>query len=152
MLRRTAPAFTAANPVPTAGRRCQVGTVGSCGAVLTVRQVNIDTPGQPGHTSPNHTYLTSREVIARFRWGRTFGYQMLSSTGFPRTIGGRYRLDTLIDWEDRVLSGELTGRPDSRDDQADAAPRQITSPTRWSSRRRRRPDRRAHPPSHTWSW
>jgi hypothetical protein len=96
--------------------------------VLTVRQVNIDTPGQPGHTSPHHTYLTSREVIARFRWGRTFGYQMLASTGFPRTIGGRYRLDTLIAWEDRVLSGELTGRPDPRDDQADAAPRQITEP------------------------
>jgi hypothetical protein len=96
--------------------------------MLTVRQVTIDTPGQPGHTSPNHTYLTSREVIARFRWGRTYGYQILASTGFPRTIGGRYRLDTLIAWEDRVLSGELTGRPDPRNDQADAAPRQITEP------------------------
>jgi len=70
------------------GRRCRVGTVGSRGVVLTVRQVNIDTPGQPGHTSLNHTYLTSREVIARFRWGRSYGYQMLASTGFPRTIGG----------------------------------------------------------------
>jgi hypothetical protein len=91
--------------------------------------MNLNSPGQPGPVTPSQTYLTSGEVIARFRWGRTFGYQMLASTGFPRTIGNRYRLDTLIAWEDRVLSGELTGRPDPRNDQADAAPRQITEPS-----------------------
>jgi hypothetical protein len=95
--------------------------------VLTVRQVNNDTPGQPGHTSPRHIFLTSTEVIARFRWGRTYGYQMLASTGFPRTIGNRYRLDTLIAWEDRVLDGELTGRPDPQGNHADA-PRERTEP------------------------
>src|SRR6476469_6147253 len=54
-------------------------------------------------TDPRHIFLTGKDVIARFGWGRTYGYAMLSSTGFPKAIGGRYRLDSLMGWEDRVL-------------------------------------------------
>ena len=71
------------------------------------------TPAMPGDIDPRHVFLTAKEVIVRFGWGRTYGYQMLKSSGFPRRIGGRYRLDTLMNWEDRVLSGEIPGDPDS---------------------------------------
>ena len=37
---------------------------------------------------------------------------MLRSTGFPRRIGDRHRLDTLTAWEQTVLAGELPGCPD----------------------------------------
>ena len=56
---------------------------------------------------PRHTFLKSQEVIARFRWGRTRGYLELKKPGFPRPIGGNYRLDTLIAWEDRCLAGDV---------------------------------------------
>jgi hypothetical protein len=46
---------------------------------------------------------------------------MLRSTGFPRRIGDRFRLDTLIEWENAVLAGELPGRPDEPDSPGDAA-------------------------------
>lgn len=59
--------------------------------------------------APRHTFLTTREVFARYDWKRTNGYLMLKSTGFPRPISGKYRLDTLMAWEDRVLAGQLTG-------------------------------------------
>jgi hypothetical protein len=32
---------------------------------------------------PRHVFLTAKEVIVRYGWGRTYGYQMLKSTGFP---------------------------------------------------------------------
>jgi hypothetical protein len=53
--------------------------------------------------------------------GRTYGYLMLKSTGFPRRIGDRFRLDTLIAWEQAVLAGELPGRPDEPESTGDAA-------------------------------
>jgi predicted DNA-binding transcriptional regulator AlpA len=68
-------------------------------------------PGSPGHCDPRHLFLTSKEVIARFGWGRTYGYQMLNSTGFPKPIGGRYR-PTL--WPRRLVAarGAQGGPPD----------------------------------------
>jgi hypothetical protein len=48
-------------------------------------------------------------MIVRYGWGRTYGYLMLRSTGFPRRIGHRFRLDTLIAWEQAVLAGPLRG-------------------------------------------
>jgi len=53
---------------------------------------------------PRHTFLKPQEVIARYRWGRTRGYLELKKASFPRPIGGAYRLDTLIDWEDWCLN------------------------------------------------
>ncbi len=40
------------------------------------------------YADPTNTFLTPAEVIRRYRWGRTKGYQMLRSPGFPRAIGG----------------------------------------------------------------
>jgi hypothetical protein len=68
-----------------------------------------DPTGTPAN--PQHTFMCSREVFLRYRWKRTKGYQMLTSPGFPRPIGGRYRLDTLIAWESRVLAGDLEQEP-----------------------------------------
>ncbi|MCU1614169.1 MAG: hypothetical protein JWO98_1709 [Frankiales bacterium] len=56
---------------------------------------------------PVHTFLSAKEVIARYGWGRTKGYQVLSRPDFPRAIAGRYRLDTLIAWEDAQLAAEV---------------------------------------------
>jgi hypothetical protein len=53
---------------------------------------------------PRHTFLKPQEVIARYRWGRTHGYLELREATFPRPIGGSYRLDTLIVWEDGCLT------------------------------------------------
>lgn len=56
-------------------------------------------------TDPRHMFLTAKEVIARYGWGRTKGYQMLRQRGFPRPVGrDRYRLDALMAWEDRQLT------------------------------------------------
>jgi hypothetical protein len=60
-------------------------------------------------------------VILRYGRGRTYGYLMLKSTGFPRRIGDRFRLDTLIAWKQAVLAGELTGRPDEPESPGDTA-------------------------------
>lgn len=64
--------------------------------------------GQGEHESivdPRHVFLTPAEVMARYRWGRTKGYEVMRSRpdGFPRAVGGRYRLDSLLGWEDRQL-------------------------------------------------
>jgi hypothetical protein len=53
---------------------------------------------------PRQTFLKPQEVIARYRWGRTRGYLELKKASFPRTIGGNYRLDTLVAWEDWCLT------------------------------------------------
>jgi hypothetical protein len=54
---------------------------------------------------PRHVFLTPAEVMARYRWGRTKGYEVMRSRrdGFPRSVGGRYRLDNLLMWEDNWL-------------------------------------------------
>lgn len=56
---------------------------------------------------PAHTFLAAKEVIARYGWGRTEGYQVMASPGFPRAIARRYRLDTLIAWEEAQLAAEV---------------------------------------------
>jgi hypothetical protein len=53
---------------------------------------------------PRHTFLKPQEVIARYRWGRTRGYLELKKPTFPRPIGGQYRLDTLMAWEEWCLT------------------------------------------------
>ncbi len=67
---------------------------------------------QPHHVDPASAFLTALEVIARYGWGRTKGYRMLRSEGFPRPIGGdRYRLDTLIAWENAQLAAGRRAKP-----------------------------------------
>lgn len=68
--------------------------------VMTARKL----PVVPGATDPRHVFLTAGEVIARYRWGRTKGYEQLRSAAFPRPLAGRYRLDLLMAWEERQLT------------------------------------------------
>jgi predicted DNA-binding transcriptional regulator AlpA len=66
----------------------------------------------PRVVDPASAFLTALEVIARYGWGRTKGYRMLRSEGFPRPIGGdRYRLDTLIAWENAQLAATRPAKP-----------------------------------------
>jgi hypothetical protein len=51
-----------------------------------------------------HTFPKPQEVIARYRWGRPRGYLELKKATFPRPIGAKYRLDTLIAWEEWCLT------------------------------------------------
>jgi hypothetical protein len=52
-----------------------------------------------------NTFLSRADVIERYGWGRTKGYLVMSSPGFPRAIAGdRYRLDTVTAWEDAQLA------------------------------------------------
>lgn len=66
------------------------------------------TPARGSDHEPRHTFLTAREVIARYRWGRTKGYEQLRQRDFPRPVAGRYRLDLLMAWEDRQLAEATT--------------------------------------------
>lgn len=54
---------------------------------------------------PRNKFLTRSEVMLRYGWGRTKGYEKLRERldGFPPAIDGRYRLDTLLAWEERRL-------------------------------------------------
>ncbi len=68
--------------------------------------------GQLHAVDPASCFLTAHEVIDRYGWGRTKGYRMLRSPGFPNPIGGdRYRLDTLIAWEDAQLACAPSSKP-----------------------------------------
>jgi len=56
-------------------------------------------------TDTRNIFLCRAEVIARYRWGRTKGHLVMSSPDFPRPIAGdRYRLDTLVAWEDAQMA------------------------------------------------
>lgn len=69
-------------------------------------------PGKPRPADPTVAFLSALEVIARYGWGRTKGYRMLRSEGFPRPIGGdRYRLDTLVAWENAQLAAVRPVKP-----------------------------------------
>ena len=72
-------------------------------------------PAEQGQTcavDPASAFLTALEVISRYGWGRTKGYRMLRSDGFPRPIGGdRYRLDTLVAWENSQLTAARPAKP-----------------------------------------
>ena len=68
-----------------------------------------DTATAPASTpdwaqGPEHIFLTKQEVIARYRWSRSKGYEVMQSSDFPRDIEGRYRLDTLLAWEQARLT------------------------------------------------
>ena len=71
------------------------------------RRARSDLRCRPGECLPDR----ARGHLA-LRLGRTKGYRMLRSDGFPRPIGGdRYRLDTLVAWENSQLTA---ARPANR--------------------------------------
>ena len=57
---------------------------------------------------PRHMFLSAGEVIARYGWGKTKGYQNLKDrTLIPppvMTQPDRWRLDQLLDWEEKRIA------------------------------------------------
>lgn len=92
------------------------------------------------HADPRHVFLTAAQVIARYGWGRTKGYLKLKEPGFPRPVGGVWRLDTLMAYEERVAAGELPGEVPTA---APAAETTAPAPAQFPARRRTRTDRKA---------
>lgn len=81
------------------------------------RSPSMTSNSYPG--DPQHCFLSAKEAIARVGWGRTKGYRMLRTSSFPRAIGGSFRLDTILAYEERVLAGEID--PDAELRALDAA-------------------------------
>lgn len=106
------------DPDPTAEQGTLFPSSGEEARPRTARILQITPPdrpagdGQPRPVDPASVFLTALEVIARYGWGRTMGYRMLRSDGFPRPIGGdRYRLDTLVAWENAQLASSRPAKP-----------------------------------------
>lgn len=68
--------------------------------------------GMPEETSPirdpRHIFLDAREVMRRYGWGKTKGYENLKDRDLvppPVMIHpDRWRLDQLLAWEDRRIA------------------------------------------------
>lgn len=58
-----------------------------------------------GEVDPRHVFLSAREVMARYRWSKTKGYQNLKKRELvpPPVVQNpdRWRLDQLLAWEDQ---------------------------------------------------
>ena len=75
--------------------------------------ITTDEAHQPPYAHPEHTFLATKQVFARYGWGRTRGYQMIATEDFPPRIGGSFRLDTLLAWEDRELKRQMGAKTGS---------------------------------------
>lgn len=57
---------------------------------------------------PRHVFLSAGEVIARYGWGKTKGYQNLKDRALVpppvMTHPDRWRLDQLLAWEERRMT------------------------------------------------
>jgi predicted DNA-binding transcriptional regulator AlpA len=86
------------------------GRVSSFRPSLEQRRVSpVSTFELPEGADPRHTFLTARDIMARYGWGRTKCYEMLRRPDFPAAVGGdRYRLDTLMAWEDTQVAARPT--------------------------------------------
>src|SRR4051794_39015537 len=65
-------------------------------------------PAPPVDIDPRHVFLTAKEVILRYG-GPHRRLPDAAEHRLPRGIGDRFRLDTLIAWEQAVLAGPLRG-------------------------------------------
>ena len=56
---------------------------------------------------PRHTFLSAGEVMARYGWGKTKGYQNLKDRSLVpapvMTHPDRWRLDQLLAWEEKRM-------------------------------------------------
>lgn len=56
---------------------------------------------------PRHVFLTASEVMARYGWGKTKGYQNLKDRSLVpapvMTHPDRWRLDQLLAWEEKRM-------------------------------------------------
>lgn len=57
---------------------------------------------------PRHVFLSASEVVARYSWGKTKGYQTLKDRDLVpapvMTHPDRWRLDQLLAWEERRMA------------------------------------------------
>jgi len=66
------------------------------------------------YDDPRNTFLTRCQLQQRYGWGRTKTYQATAHSSFPKPVGGdRYRLDSLLRWEDGQLNGDFAVVPTS---------------------------------------
>ena len=70
---------------------------------------------------PRHVFLDAREVMRRYGWGKTKGYQNLKDRDLipppVMTHPDRWRLDQLLAWEDRRIAAtetEILAVPEQR--------------------------------------
>ena len=69
--------------------------------------MSIDSEIEAG-VDPRHVFLSAREVMARYGWGQTRGYQNLKDRQLvPEPVmkrPDRWRLDQLLEHEDRRIA------------------------------------------------
>jgi hypothetical protein len=62
-------------------------------------------------TDPRHVFLTAADVITRYGWGKTRGYQHLKERdGVPPPVvthPDRWRLDHLLAWEEKRMASAV---------------------------------------------
>ncbi len=62
---------------------------------------------------PRHVFLSAGEVLARYGWGKTKGYQNLKDRAFVpppvMTHPARWRLDQLLAWEEKRIARAEAG-------------------------------------------
>ena len=65
-------------------------------------------PDASGDTDPRHVFLDAREVMTRYGWGKTKGYQNLKDHELvPQPVmthPDRWRLDQLLAWEEKRMA------------------------------------------------
>lgn len=76
---------------------------------------------------PRHVFLDARDVMARYGWGKTKGYQNLKDRELVpppvMTHPDRWRLDQLLTWEDRrIATASIAIGPAARSALADRLP------------------------------
>jgi len=65
-------------------------------------------PDASGDTDPRHVFLDAHDVMARYGWGKTKGYQNLKDRELVpppvMTHPDRWRLDQLLAWEEKRMA------------------------------------------------
>lgn len=84
-----------------AGRIAATAPSGRGRAMSVVSEIEAE-------TDPRHVFLSAREVMARYGWGQTRGYQNLKDRELvPEPVmkrPDRWRLDQLLEHEDRRIA------------------------------------------------
>jgi len=64
-------------------------------------------PDASNDTDPRHVFLDAHDVMARYGWGKTKGYQNLKDRSLVpapvMTHPDRWRLDQLLSWEEKRM-------------------------------------------------
>lgn len=97
---------------------------------------------------PRHVFLNAHEVMARYSWGKTKGYQNLKDRALVpppvMTHPDRWRLDQLLAWEEKRM--ELAEAPWTRSSRPGGgsrlSPTCSPNPSDDAEQRRERPSRR----------